>query len=176
VVVRVHRTHRCALGFPFLLPTFWFGPRKQSLAPCPSPLTAGKRAVKRGIDDAVRGLEWLKRAKHSGLNPAYFDEKLTLFETHRTLLNSYFCNNVEGIELQDEVRFAKRNREHEKRMLDEVQVYQDVKVVEENRRIEGRAPKVRFLSFEEQQAWERQYPKPPVDVRKEPQHRKGEQG
>jgi hypothetical protein len=97
-----------------LLLTFWFGPRKQSLAPCPSPLTAGKRAVKRGIDDAVRGLERLKRAKHSGLNPACFDEKLTLFETHCALLNSYFCNNVEGIELQDEVRFAKRNREHEK--------------------------------------------------------------
>ena len=88
--------------------------------------------VNRGIDDAVRGLERLKRAKDSGLNPAYSDEKLTLFETHRALLNSYFCHNVEGIELQDEARFAKRHREHEKRMLDEVQVYQDVKAVEEN--------------------------------------------
>jgi hypothetical protein len=115
--------------------------------------------VNRGIDDAVRGLERLKRTKDSGLNPAYFDEKFTLFETHPALLNSYFCNNVEGIELQDEA-----------------QVYQDVKAVEENRRIEGRAPKVRFLSFQEQQAWERQFPKPPVDVRDEPQHRKGEQG
>jgi hypothetical protein len=132
--------------------------------------------VNRGIDDAVRGLERFKRAKDSGLNPAYFDEKLTLFETHRALLNSYFCNNVEGIELQDEMRFAKRHREHEKRMLDEVQVYQDVKTVEENRRTEGRAPKVRFLSNEEQQAWERQYPKPPAEVRDEPQQRKGEQG
>jgi hypothetical protein len=130
--------------------------------------------VNRGIDDAVRGLERLKRAKDSGLNPAYFDEKFTLFETHRALLNSYFCNNVEGVELQDEARFAKRHREHEKRMLDEVQVYQDVKAVEENRLIEGRAPKVRFLSFEEQQGWERQYPRPPVDVRDEPQQRKGE--
>lgn len=71
------------------------------------------------------------------MNPAYFDEKFTLFETHRALLNSYFCNNVEGIELQDEARFAKRHREHEKRMLDEVQVYQDVKAVEESRRMEG---------------------------------------
>jgi hypothetical protein len=130
--------------------------------------------VNRGIDDAVRGLERLKRAKDSGLNPAYFDEKFTLFETHRALLNSYFCNNVEGVELQDEARFAKRHREHEKQMLDEVQVYQDVKAVEENRRTEGRAPKVRFLSFKEQQRWERQYPKPLVDVRDEPQQRKGE--
>jgi hypothetical protein len=132
--------------------------------------------VNRGIDDAVRGLERLKRAKDSGLNPAYFDGKFTLFETHRELLNSYFCNNVEGIELQDEAHFAKRHREHEKRMLDEVQVYQDVEAVEENRRIEGRAPMVRFLSFEEQQVWERQYPKPPLNMRDEPQHRKGEQG
>ena len=31
------------------------------------------------------------------MNPAHFDEKFTLFETHRALLNSYFCNNVEGI-------------------------------------------------------------------------------
>jgi hypothetical protein len=131
--------------------------------------------VNRGIDDAVRGLERLKRAKDSGLNAAYFDEKFTLFETQRALLNNYFCNNVEGIELQDEARFARRHREHEKRMLDEVQVYQDVKAMEENRRIEGRAPKVRFLSLEEQQAWERQYPKPPVDLRDETQHRKGEQ-
>jgi len=131
--------------------------------------------VNRGIDDAVRGLERLKRAKDSGLKPGYLDEKLTLFEMHRALLNSFFCNNVEDIELRDEARFAKRHREHEKRMLDEVQVYQDVKAIEENRRIEGRAPKVRFLTIEEQQAWERQYPKPPIDVRNETQNRQGEQ-
>ena len=51
--------------------------------------------VNRGIDDAVRGLERLKRAKDSGLKPGYLDEKLTLFELHRALLNSFFCNNVE---------------------------------------------------------------------------------
>ena len=131
--------------------------------------------VNRGIDDAVRGLERLKRAKDSGLNPAYFDEKLTLFEVHRALLNGCFCNNVEGSERRDEARFAKRHREHEKRMLDEVQVYQDVHAIEESRRLEGKAPKVRFLSSEEQQTWERQYPKPPSDVASEMQHREGEQ-
>jgi hypothetical protein len=130
--------------------------------------------VNRGIDDAVRGLERLKRVKDSGLNPAYFDEKLTLFEIHRALLNSYFCNNVEGIELRDEARFAKRHREHEKRILDEVQVYQDVQAVEESRRLEGKAPRTRFLNSDEQQAWERQYPKPPTNVASEMQHREGE--
>ena len=131
--------------------------------------------VNRGIDDAVRGLERLKRATESGLNPAYFDEKLTLFELHRALLNSCFCNNVEGGELRDEARFAKRHREQEKRMLDEVQVYQDVQAVEEGRRVEGRAPRVRFLSIEEQHAWERQYPKPPSDVTSEMQPCEGDQ-
>ncbi|MFZ0581432.1 MAG: hypothetical protein WA690_08535 [Candidatus Acidiferrales bacterium] len=131
--------------------------------------------VNRGIDEAVRGLERFKRAKDSGLNPAYFDEKLTLFEVHRALLNGYFCNNVEGIELRDEARFSKRHREHEKRMLDEVQVYQDVKAMEENRRIEGRAPRVRFLSSDERRDWERQYPKPSSDVASEMPHREGEQ-
>lgn len=116
--------------------------------------------INRGIDDAVRGLERLKRAKESGLKDTYLDEKLTLFEMHRALLNSYFCNNVEGIEVQDEAHFAKRHREHEKRMLDEVQVYQDLRSVEERRRLEGRPPKVRFMTEEEQRAWQHQYPNP----------------
>ena len=131
--------------------------------------------VNRGIDDAVRGLERLKRATESGLNPAYFDEKLTLFELHRALFNSCFCNNVEGGELRDEARFAKRHREHEKKMLDEVQVYQNVQAIEESRRLEGTAPKVRFLSAELQHAWERQYPKPRSDFPSELELREGEQ-
>jgi hypothetical protein len=131
--------------------------------------------VNRGIDDAVRGLERLKRARDSGLNPAYFDEKLTQFGAHPALLNSCFCNNVEGSELRDEARFAERHREHETRMLDQVQVYQDVQAIEESRRLEGRAPKVRFLSSKEQQTWKREYPKPPSDVASEMQHREGEQ-
>jgi hypothetical protein len=131
--------------------------------------------VNRGIDDAVRGLERLKRAKDSGLNPAYFDEKLTLFEVHRALLNGCFCSNVEGSERRDEARFAKRHREHEKRMLDEVQVYQDVQAVEESRRLDGKAPRVRFLSSEEQQTWERQYQKPPGNIASDVERREGGQ-
>jgi hypothetical protein len=131
--------------------------------------------VNRGIDDAVRGLERLKRVKDSGLKPGYFDEKLMLFEMHRALLNGYFCNNIENSEERDEARFEKLHREYEKRMLDEVQVYQDVQAMEESRRVEGRAPKVRFLSSEEQQTWERQYPQPPSDVTNEMPRREGEQ-
>jgi hypothetical protein len=117
--------------------------------------------VNRGIDEAVRGLERLKHAKDSGLDPAYFDEKLTLFEVHRALLNGCFCNNVEGSEHRDEAHFEKRHREYQKKALDEVQVYRDVEAVEECRRLEGKAPKVRFLSTEERQAWEHRSPNSP---------------
>lgn len=128
--------------------------------------------VNRGIDEAVRGLERLKRAKDSGLNPAYFDEKLTLFEVHRALLNGCFCNNVESFELRDEARFEKRHREYQKKALDEVQVYQDVQAVEERRRLGGKAPRVRFLSGDDPPDRERQHPNSPSDTerRRENEH------
>ena len=47
--------------------------------------------VNRGVDEAVRGLERLKRARESQLDSACFDEELILFEDHRARLNSYFC-------------------------------------------------------------------------------------
>jgi len=113
--------------------------------------------VNRGLDEAVQGLERLKRAKDSGLDPACFDEKVTLFEIHRASLNSYFCNNVGRNEDLDVARFERKHREYEKNTLDEIQVYRDLQAVEERRRIEGKPPKVRFLTDEEQWEWERQY-------------------
>jgi hypothetical protein len=120
--------------------------------------------VNRGIDEAIQGLERLKRAKDSGLDPACFDEKVILFEIHRASLNGYFCNNVERREHRDLARFERKHREYENSTLDEIQVYQDLQAVEERRRLEGKSPKVRFFTGEEQQEWERQYPKPPEDV------------
>ncbi|MGA7625491.1 MAG: hypothetical protein WCA91_18110 [Candidatus Acidiferrales bacterium] len=38
--------------------------------------------VNRGLDEAVQGLERLKRVKDSGLDAACFEEKVTLFEIH----------------------------------------------------------------------------------------------
>jgi hypothetical protein len=117
--------------------------------------------INRGIDEAVRGLERLKRARDSGLDPGCFDEIATPFESHRASLNSYFCNNVERSDDRDMVRFEQKRREREKSSLDEVQVYRDLHAVEKRRRVEGKPPKVRFLSEQEQFEWERQYPKPP---------------
>lgn len=126
-----------------------------------APLYEAIFLVNRGIDEAVHGLEHLKRAKESGLDPVCLDEKVTLFEVHRAALNSYFCNNVGRNEDLDAARFERKHREHEKKALDEVQVYQDLRTIEERRRIEGKPPKVRFFTDDEQRDWERQYRKPP---------------
>jgi hypothetical protein len=123
--------------------------------------------VNRGVDEAVRGLERLKRAKDSQLDPSCFDEELVLFEDHRARLNSYFCSTLQRSEQNDSVRFEARHREYEKNTLDEVQVYRDVCVVEDRRRVDGKPPKVRFFTQEEQREWERQYPKPSGDVPRE---------
>jgi hypothetical protein len=119
--------------------------------------------VNRGLDEAVQGLERLQRARDSGLDPACFDEKVTLFEIHRASINSYFCNNVGRNEDCDVARFEQKHREYEKETLDEIQVYRDLQAVEERRRIEGKPPKVRCLTDEERQEWERQYPQPVED-------------
>jgi hypothetical protein len=120
--------------------------------------------VNRGVDEAVRGLERLKRVKDSRLDFLCFDEELVIFEDHRARVNSYFCSTVQRSEQRDSARFENRHREYEKDTLDEVQVYRDVRAVEERRRAEGKPPKVRFFTSEEQREWERQYPKPPSDV------------
>jgi hypothetical protein len=119
--------------------------------------------VNRGVDEAVRGLECLKRVRDSQLDASCLDEELVLFEDHRARLNSYFCSALQRAEQNDSVRFEARHREYEKNILDEVQVYRDVQVIEDRRRVEGKPPKVRFFTHEEQRDWERQYPKAPGD-------------
>ena len=120
--------------------------------------------VNRGVDEAVRGLERLKRSKDSQLDSSCFDEELVLFEDHHARLNSYLCAALQRSELQDSARFEIRYREYEKDTLDEIQVYRDVQVVEDRRRAERKPPKVRFFAPDEQREWERQYPKPPTDL------------
>jgi hypothetical protein len=120
--------------------------------------------VNRGVDETVRGLERLRRARNSQLDPLCFDEELVVFEDHRARLNSYFCTALQQSELQDSARFEARYQKYEKNTLDEVQVYHNLQVVEDRRRAEGKPPKVRFFTSEEQREWERQYPKPPSDA------------
>jgi hypothetical protein len=117
--------------------------------------------INRGIDEAVQGLERLKRVKDSVSDPACLDENVTHFEMRRASLNSYFCNNVGRNEDRDTARFEKKHREYEKTTLDEVKVYKDLRAVEERRRIEGKPPKVRFFTDEERQEWQRQCPRWP---------------
>jgi hypothetical protein len=130
--------------------------------------------VNRGVDDAVRGLERLKRAKDSQLDSSCIDEELVVFEDHRARVNSYFCSTTQRSEQRDSVRLETRHREFEKKTLDQVQVYRDVRMVEDRRRVEGKPPKVRFFTQEEQGEWERQYPRP-CDAQSEPQRSRGDQ-
>jgi len=116
--------------------------------------------MNRGVDEAVRGLEGLKRAKESQLESACFDEELLVFEDHRAPLNSYFCSALQRTEQHNSVRFEARSRKYENRTLDEEQDYRDVGAVEARRRVEGKSHKVRFLTPEEQGEWEQQFPTP----------------
>ena len=116
--------------------------------------------VNRGIDEAVHGLERLKRLKDPRLTADYFDERVALFEEQRARVNAYFCNNVESGEEHDAARFEQYYSEYQKRVLDEVQVYRDLEAIEERRNAEGKPPKVRFLTGEERLEWERQHANP----------------
>jgi hypothetical protein len=117
--------------------------------------------LNRGIDEAVHGLERLKRSKDPRLTPDYFDERLVLFEEQRARLNAYFCLNIEAGEELDADRFAKRYDEYRKALLDEVQVYRDVEALEQQRQAAGKPPKVRFLTPDEQREWESELPNVP---------------
>jgi hypothetical protein len=113
--------------------------------------------VNREINEPAQGLERLKRAKDPGFSPSCFDEKVMLVEIQRASLNSYFCNNASRNEDRDVARFEPKQREYEKSTLDEIQVYRDLLAPEERRRIDGKPPKVRFLTEGEHWERERQY-------------------
>ncbi len=106
-----------------------------------------------GMDEAVRGLERLKRAPD--LDVATVDRTRVLFEAERADMNTHFCNNIEGAEGSDASNFDKRVREFEKETLDAVKVYEDVQFIEERRRKAGQPPVVRFLTSAEQKRWKR---------------------
>jgi len=107
-----------------------------------------------GMDEAVRGLERLRRAPD--LNSSTVDKVRVLFEAGRADVNSHFCNNLGGTETADAADFDKHVRERRKETLDAVKVYEDVQIIEERRRKEGEPPVVRFLTPPEQKSWKKQ--------------------
>ena len=115
-----------------------------------------------GMDEAVRGLERLKRAPD--LDAATVDRTRVLFEGERADMNTHFCNNIEGAESSDASNFDKRVREIERETLDAVKVYEDVQFIEEHRRKEGHPPVVRSLTSAEQKRWRRLEPSKSEDA------------
>jgi hypothetical protein len=123
--------------------------------------------VNRGIDDAVSALERLKNnteAKDAGLSPAFLDQKLVEFEMHRASLNGYFTNHLDSAEEAHACQLHKNYKQYRRKDLDEVQVYQDVELLEQRRWMEGKSPRVRFLSKEELRIHEGLPPKPNPDA------------
>jgi len=119
--------------------------------------------VNRGIDDAVSALEQLKRdrdAREAGLSPAFLDQKLIEFEMHRASLNGYIANHLDSAEQADASEFHKKYQQYRRKDLDEVQVYRDVELMEQRRWMEGKVPRVRFLSKEEARIHEGLPPRP----------------
>jgi hypothetical protein len=115
-----------------------------------------------GMDEAVRGLERLKRAPD--LDAATVDRTRVLFEAERADMNTHFCSNIEGAEGSDASNFDKRVRELEKDTLDAVKIYEDVQFIEERRRKAGQPPVVRFLTSAEQKRWKRPDPSKSEDA------------
>src|SRR6266849_2176580 len=81
-----------------------------------------------GMDEAVRGLERLKRAPDLDSNTV--EKVRVLFEAGRADINSHFCNNLEGAESADAADFNNHVRERRKETLDSVKVYEDVQIIE----------------------------------------------
>jgi hypothetical protein len=123
--------------------------------------------VNRGIDDAVSALEQLKKnrdAQEAGLSPAFLDQKLIEFEMHRASLNGYFTNHLDSAEEAHSTQLHKNYKQYRRKDLDEVQVYQDVELLEQRRWMEGKGPRVRFLSKEELRTHEGLPPKANSDA------------
>lgn len=131
--------------------------------------------VNRGIDDAVSALERLKRdrdAQGVGLSPAFLDQKLIEFEMHRASLNGYFANHLDSADEADASELHKRYQQYRRKDLDEVQVYQDVELMEQRRWMEGKGPRVRFLS-----KGRAMHPRgSPTEAKPAPRRHLGEQG
>lgn len=88
-------------------------------------------------------------AKEAGLSRAFLDQKLIEFEMRRASLNNQFANHLDSAEQADSSELHQRYQQCRRKDLDEVQVYRDVELIEQLRWMEGKGPRVRFLSKEE---------------------------
>jgi hypothetical protein len=104
--------------------------------------------VNHGIDEALLGLGRLMSIESSPLDRDHLDEKSIILEEHRARLNAYFCHVLEGQEERDANGFEAQYAKYRKEILDEVQIYRDVRALEERRRAEGKPPRVQFLLSE----------------------------
>jgi hypothetical protein len=100
--------------------------------------------VNRGIDEAVRGVQRLKKAPHA-FREVYYKSVAGL-ERRRALINGQFMHEMSGEE-EDNASFFEEefNRWLSDDPLDNEEIYKLVRFVEDQRKKMGEAPLVQFL-------------------------------
>ena len=137
--------------------------------------------VNHGIDEAVRGVQRLKKAPHA-FREVYYKSVAGL-ERRRALINGQFMHEMSGEE-EDNASFFEEefNRWLSDDPLDNEEIYKLVRFLEEQRKKMGEPPLVQFLKPEKEkenvvlkQALKDTTPKPRSRMRKPKPRNKGAQ-
>jgi hypothetical protein len=138
--------------------------------------------VNHGIDEAVRGVQRLKKAPHA-FREVYYKSVAGL-ERRRALINGQFMHEMSGEE-EDNASFFEEefNRWLSDDPLDNEEIYKLVRFIEDERKKMGEPPLVQFLKQKKQekenavlkQALKDTTPKPRSRLRKPKRRNKGAQ-
>jgi len=106
--------------------------------------------VNHGIDEAVRGVQRLKKAPHA-FREVYYKSVAGL-ERRRALINGQFMHEMAGEE-EDNVAFFEEeyNRWLSDDPLDNEEIYKLVRFIEDQRKKMGEPPLIQFLKPKKQQ-------------------------
>jgi hypothetical protein len=106
--------------------------------------------VNHGIDEAVRGVQRLKKAPHA-FREVYY-KSIAGLERRRALINGQFMHEMSGEEEDNSYFFEEEfNRWLSDDPLDNDEIYKLVRFVEDQRRKMGEPPLVQFLKPKKQE-------------------------
>jgi hypothetical protein len=120
------------------------GRRKEYLLMQNAHLYEALYLVNHGIDEAVRGVQRLKKAPHA-FREVYY-KSIAGLERRRALINGQFMHEMAGQEEDNAMYFAEEyNRWLSDDPLDDEEIYKLVQFVEDQRKKMGEPPLVQFL-------------------------------